>query len=72
MPEHVVPHSKIEEKVFRELMLTVGELSQDIGTVLVGKQAVTYGLMDAVGSIGEAIKKLQELIEAREVEEGGQ
>ena len=68
----VTANSKIEEKVFRELMLTVGELSQDIGTVLVGKQAVTYGLMDAVGSIGEAIKKLQELIEAREVEEGGQ
>ena len=47
-------------------MLTVGELSQDIGTVIVGKKAVECGLIDEVGSIREAMKKLNELIAARE------
>jgi ATP-dependent protease ClpP protease subunit len=58
----VVSHSKISEQKFRELMLTTGELARDIGTTVVGKDAVEYGLIDAIGGIGEAIKKLNELI----------
>lgn len=62
----VTSNSHIDEATFRRLMLTVGELSQDIGTVIVGKQAVECGLIDAVGSIREAMAKLDELIAARE------
>lgn len=58
----VTENSNIDEQTFRKLMLTVGELSQDIGSILVGKQAVEYGLIDAVGSIKEAMEKLEELI----------
>lgn len=58
----VTENSNIDEQTFRRLMLTVGELSQDIGSILVGKQAVEYGLIDAVGSIKEAMEKLEELI----------
>lgn len=65
----VTENSKIDEGTFRKLMFTVGELSQDIGSILVGKQAVEYGLMDAVGSIREAMEKLEALIaEQRERE----
>ena len=46
-------------------MMTVGELSQDIGTVVVGPKAVEYGLIDSIGSIGEALAKLEELIAER-------
>ena len=59
-------NSHIDDQTFRNLMLTVGELSQDIGTVIVGKKAVECGLIDEVGSIREAMKKLNELIAARE------
>ena len=58
----VTENSNIDEKTFRKLMLTVGELSQDIGSIIVGRQAVEYGLIDAVGSIKEAMAKLEEMI----------
>ncbi len=59
----VTGNSHIDEQTFRNLMMTVGELSQDIGSVIVGKQAVEYGLIDEVGSIKEAMAKLEELME---------
>ncbi len=64
----VTANSNVSEETFRKMMLTVGELSQDIGTVIVGKKAVECGLIDAVGSIREAMEKLNEMIDQREAE----
>lgn len=58
----VVNHSRISEEKFRELMLKVGELTRDVGTNVVGTKAVEYGLMDEVGGIAQAMRKLEELI----------
>ena len=58
----VTKNSKITGDRFRELMMTVGELSQDIGSVVVGPKAVEYGLIDEVGGVGAAMKKVDELI----------
>ena len=44
-------------------MLQTDDLLNDVGTMLIGKQAVDCGLIDEVGGISEAIKKLRELIE---------
>jgi ATP-dependent protease ClpP protease subunit len=57
----VVEHSNITAENFRELMFRTGELARDIGTVLVGKDAVECGLIDQVGGIHEAITKMKEL-----------
>jgi ATP-dependent protease ClpP protease subunit len=62
----VVEHSKISEEDFRNLMFRMGNLARDIGTVLVGKDAVEFGLIDEVGSINEALKKMRELIDQKE------
>jgi ATP-dependent protease ClpP protease subunit len=59
----VTKHSRIEESKFRELMLKTGELARDIGTTVVGKDAVEYGLIDQIGGLGDAMKKLNEMIE---------
>ncbi|RXT15517.1 translocation-enhancing protein TepA [Ammoniphilus sp. CFH 90114] len=59
----VVEHSKIEEEKFRELMLKVGELTRDVGTNVVGTTAVEVGLINEVGGIAQAMKKLNELIQ---------
>lgn len=59
----VVEHSKVTEQKFRELMFRTGDLARDIGTVLVGKDAVDCGLIDAVGGIRDAVKKIGELKE---------
>ncbi|MCL6597312.1 MAG: ATP-dependent Clp protease proteolytic subunit [Alicyclobacillus macrosporangiidus] len=59
----VVEHSNISEEKFRELMLNTGEMARDIGTTVVGRDAVRYGLIDEVGGLGEAMKKLSEMID---------
>lgn len=58
----VTQHSRITEEKFRELMFRTGDLVRDIGTVLVGKDAVKHGLIDEVGGLGRAIQKLNEVI----------
>lgn len=59
----VTKHSNITEESFKELMLSKGNLTRDIGTNVVGKDAVAYGLIDEIGGIGQALNKLNELIE---------
>lgn len=58
----VTSHSNITEEKLRELMFRTGDLVRDIGTVLVGKDAVQSGLIDEVGGIGHAIRKLNEIV----------
>jgi ATP-dependent protease ClpP protease subunit len=58
----VVRHSSIKEKKWRELLYKTGELSRDIGTSVGGRDAVRYGLIDEIGGISDAMKKLQFLI----------
>lgn len=59
--EFVVNHSNISQEKLNELMFATGDLARDIGTVLVGKDAVKYGLIDAVGGLKEALAKMDEL-----------
>ncbi len=58
----VTEHSGISEESFRELMFSTGKLARDIGTVLVGFDAVKSGLIDEVGGVGAAVKKLENMI----------
>jgi ATP-dependent protease ClpP protease subunit len=59
----VTKHSKITEEKFKELMFSKGNLTRDIGTNVVGPDAVKYGLIDEVGGVSQAMDKLRELIE---------
>ena len=61
-------NSHISEPRFRELMLDVGKLARDVGTILVGKEAVSEKIIDEVGGLKEAMEKLQELIGSDEGE----
>jgi len=66
----VVSHSKIKEEVWKDLLYKTGELSRDIGTSVVGRDAVKYGLIDEVGGVAAAMAKLQELIAANKQGKG--
>ena len=55
-------HSKAEQKRLEELMMNTGILTKDLGTILVGRQAVEEGLIDSIGGIHEAFAKLHQLI----------
>jgi ATP-dependent protease ClpP protease subunit len=59
----VTKHSHITEEKFRELMFRTGELARDIGTVLIGYDAVECGLIDEVGGMSQALRKLNQLRE---------
>lgn len=61
----IVDNSNISEIKLRELMMKTGELAQDIGTIVIGKDAVDCGLIDQVGGVGDAIQKLKVLIDQR-------
>ncbi len=61
----ITSHSHIADSKVRELMMTTGELAQDVGTIVVGEDAVKYGLINQVGGLGDAIKKLNELIDGQ-------
>lgn len=59
----VTKHSNITDVRFKELMFAKGNLTRDIGTNVVGEDCVKYGLINEVGGIGEAIKKLNEMMD---------
>lgn len=58
----VTDHSNIKKPTLKKLMFTTSELANDVGTVLVGKEAVEYGLIDEVGGLKDALEKLRSII----------
>lgn len=54
--------SDIEKEKLRTLMYSTDELANDVGTILIGKEAVDYNLIDEVGGFSHALNKLEELI----------
>jgi ATP-dependent protease ClpP protease subunit len=58
----IASHSHISEVDLRELMFRMGELARDIGTNVIGQDAVKYGLIDQVGGISAALKELNRKI----------
>ena len=62
----VTINSKISGEQFKDYMMRTGELMMDVGTILDGNQAVESGLIDSLGGLSDAVKKLYELIDQRE------
>ncbi|MGL4796637.1 MAG: ClpP family protease [Paraclostridium sp.] len=54
--------SDIEREELEKIMHSKEELVSDVGSVLIGKEAVDCGLIDSVGGLKEAMAKLRELI----------
>ena len=68
--QFVTENSNISDQEFRNLMFKVGELSRDIGTVIVGKDAVKNGLINELGTLSQATNKLRQLIEEKKIQAG--
>ena len=67
----VTGHSAISAERFTQLMLHTGELVMDVGSVLDGRAAVREGLIDALGSVGDALAWLYAEIERRQAQTEG-
>ncbi|KIL41394.1 translocation-enhancing protein TepA [Gordoniibacillus kamchatkensis] len=61
----ITNHSRVTEEKLKELMFKTGELTRDIGTTVIGADAVKFGLINAIGGIGDAIAELNRRIEER-------
>ena len=59
----IASHSEAEKEKLEQLMMNTSMLSKDLGTVLVGEEAVEQGLVQEVGGISKALEKLNNLIE---------
>lgn len=64
--DFIAGHSQAEKKNLEALMMNTSMLSKDLGTVLVGKDAVEQGLIREVGGMNRALDKLNQLIADRE------
>ena len=58
----VCGHCDITQQRLEKLMLETGFLTKDVGSILVGEQAVKEGIIDEVGGMEDAYRKLYELI----------
>ncbi len=62
----VTSNSSISEENFRNLMMNTQELVLDVGSVLEGKKAVEFGLIDELGGLSDALECLYNIIENTE------
>lgn len=62
----VCRHCNINKGHLEDLMMETGFLTKDVGTILVGEEAVKHGIIDAVGGIDKAVRKLHELIDKKD------
>lgn len=60
--EFVASNSGISRKRYKELMMATGNLAKDIGTVLVGEEAVKEKIINEVGGLDQALEKIYYLI----------
>lgn len=61
----ITSHSNLKEEKLKEFMFKTGDLARDVGTVVIGPDAVKHGLIHAVGGIGDALKELNRRIAER-------
>ena len=57
-------HSRVSKERMEQMMMETEQMTKDLGTLLVGQDAVREGLVDEVGGISQAMKKLYEMIGA--------
>lgn len=61
----IARHSQVSMERVEEMMMNTQMMTKDLGTILVGEQAVQEGIIDAVGGISDAFHALYQRIEER-------
>ena len=60
--DFITSHSHITAERLQQLMRETGQLTADVGTVISGNQAAALGLIDAVGTLSDALEALYTMI----------
>lgn len=61
--EFIVRTSSVSRENFKKMLIQTDDLLNDMGTILIGRQAVDCGIIDEVGGVKEAVAKLNEMID---------
>ncbi len=64
----VCEHCRISKSRIEELMMETGVLTKDVGTILVGQEAVEEGIICEVGGIKDAVSMLHDMIDKRKTD----
>lgn len=60
----IAEHSRTNQETLENMMMDNTELTKDLGTILVGREAVEAGLIDEVGGISQALYHLKSMIQS--------
>ncbi len=63
--DFVTANSRISRETFLQYMMATGEIATDVGSVVYGREAVELGLVDQLGSVGDALEYLHRRIEEK-------
>lgn len=61
--DFILRTSEINSEILSELMYSTDEIANDVGTILVGEEAVKYKLINQVGGFSDALNKLYDMID---------
>ena len=59
--DFICAHSRAHAEVVRELMMRPDQLATDCGSIIEGKEAVEYGIIDEIGGLDSALCALRSL-----------
>ncbi|MEI3339639.1 MAG: ATP-dependent Clp protease proteolytic subunit [Eubacterium sp.] len=59
----IASHCMVSEERIEELMMNTSMMTKDLGTILVGHQAVSEGIINEVGGISDAVRRLHFMID---------
>ncbi len=60
--------SNADKETILQYMNATGNMANDVGTILYGKEATEIGLIDEVGGLKDALDKLKSMIKEKEQE----
>ena len=63
--EFICTHSRAKREKIHELMMRPDMMATDVGSIIEGREAVEYGIIDEVGGLDKALDALREMIRTR-------
>ena len=60
--DFICTHSRAKKEKIYELMMRPDMMATDVGSIIEGREAVEYGLIDEVGGLDKALEALEEMI----------
>ena len=63
--DFICAHSRAKREKIHELMMRPDMMATDVGSIIEGREAVEYGIIDEVGGLDKALDALREMIKER-------